>query len=342
MILRMPIDIKSLYQNIENDNKKGHTPTVATPLKQGNSIHSELAQLLKVPENINEHSKEELSLRILSKSRAEARIVGLFVFDRITVNGLVTECNDSFCIYIREETSPNNVHCGRQKVHYPQTLEFEDENVSINNGKVLKAISSILHDYAFIVQAFEYNTENLTLNFDVLIVGENSIPYSKVFIIKRGVGEKFTSLLNDCGDNYDTEIMALRSKLSREDIGPDNFYAIMQENRRQAMMLVGDSVNKGQADIVDDISSLYPCALFDMVLRRGILKQYYIVRFTSTHIPYFSLSSKNIRFINEFPECVKVALITDLNGSPTIHYYSKSEIGAMKKTINSVTFEHRG
>ena len=34
-IIRLPIDTKSLYFNIKNDNKTGHTATVATPLKQG-------------------------------------------------------------------------------------------------------------------------------------------------------------------------------------------------------------------------------------------------------------------------------------------------------------------
>ena len=37
-VIRLPIDTKSLYFNIKNDNKTGHTATVATPLKQGASI----------------------------------------------------------------------------------------------------------------------------------------------------------------------------------------------------------------------------------------------------------------------------------------------------------------
>lgn len=32
------IDTKSLYMNIKNDNKTGHTATVATPIKQGNTF----------------------------------------------------------------------------------------------------------------------------------------------------------------------------------------------------------------------------------------------------------------------------------------------------------------
>ena len=50
MIIRMPIDLKSLYLNIRNDNKTGHTPTVATPLRQGSPIHPEIAQIQNIPE----------------------------------------------------------------------------------------------------------------------------------------------------------------------------------------------------------------------------------------------------------------------------------------------------
>ena len=86
-------------------------------------------------------------------------------------------------MYIREETAPNNVHFGRQKLHYPTSLVFEDLDVYINNRSVVKAISEELCNYAFLVEAFED---------DATIVGENGIPYSKVFVNRRGVGNKFT------------------------------------------------------------------------------------------------------------------------------------------------------
>ena len=108
MIIRLPIDTKSLYFNIKNDNQSGHTATVATPMKQGKSIHEELARILEVPENISEFNKEDLSTHILSKSRAEAKIVKTFVFERVTINGIKVDCDYSFCIYIREETGVDN------------------------------------------------------------------------------------------------------------------------------------------------------------------------------------------------------------------------------------------
>ena len=80
MIIRLPIDIKSLYANIKNDNQTGHTATVATPLRQGASVHEELAQIVSIPESISSETKGELATQILSKSRAEAIIPKIFVF----------------------------------------------------------------------------------------------------------------------------------------------------------------------------------------------------------------------------------------------------------------------
>ena len=150
MTIRLPLDIKSLYLNIKNDNESGHTATVATPLKQYGAAHEELMPIFDIPDNINVISKEDLITSILSKSRAEARIVKVCVFDKISVNGILLNGVSSFCIYVREETAPTNVHCGRQKIHYPTTLKFSDSEVEINNKQVMKAISEALNDYAFI------------------------------------------------------------------------------------------------------------------------------------------------------------------------------------------------
>lgn len=49
----LPIDTKSFYFNIKNDNATGHTATVATPIKQGNSINEKLIQVYKIPMQID-------------------------------------------------------------------------------------------------------------------------------------------------------------------------------------------------------------------------------------------------------------------------------------------------
>ena len=61
MKIRLPIDIKSLYFNIKNDNETGHTPTVATPLFQYGTYHTHLRPILDIPEIENSLDKEEIA-----------------------------------------------------------------------------------------------------------------------------------------------------------------------------------------------------------------------------------------------------------------------------------------
>ena len=85
-------------------------------------------EIERIPEGINCFSKEDLVSQILSKSRASAKINRVCVFERIAVNGTELSGVPAFCIYIREETDPSNIHFGRQKLHYPMSLVFEDLN----------------------------------------------------------------------------------------------------------------------------------------------------------------------------------------------------------------------
>ena len=72
-LIRLSIDTKSLFFNIKKDNERGHTATVATPLKQGSGERPELFAVKEIPEGINCFSKEDLVTQILSKSRALAK-----------------------------------------------------------------------------------------------------------------------------------------------------------------------------------------------------------------------------------------------------------------------------
>lgn len=342
MIIRLPIDVKSLYFNIKNDNETGHTATVATPLKQYGGINEKLIKILQIPENINAVSREGIIGQILSKSRASAKINNVFRFDKISVNGMTIVGVPSFCIYVREETQEGYVHCGRQKVHYPTSLKYSDIDVEINNRKVIDAISEKLANYAFIVEAFEYNTETSVLNFDAVIVGPNGIPYSKVFINKRGTGTKFTSVFSEEAEAYDTEIIALREKLGYDNVGPDNFAEIMRKNKNKAEELVYESlVGRGATDI-RKLSDEYPYALYDLQYVQDSIKHFLIVRCTSTKLQYFNLSINKIQFCNDFKSCAEVCLVTDINGKPVIHTYGIDIMNRMSKRINSISYENMG
>ena len=338
MIIRLPIDIKSLYLNIKNDNECGHTATVATPLKQYGSCRLELTPILDIPENINQISREKLIESILSHSRAEAKINKVFVFDRLLVNGIRLTNVPSFCVYIREETAVNNIHCGRQKIHYPLTFKFEDEEICIDNNFVMKSISNLLHNYAFIVEAFEYNTETNELNFDIDIVGENNIPYSKVFVNKKGVGNKFTPSFNEDSDVYDLEIIALREKLGFENVSPVNYLDIMENNKKIALEKVKNYLEKNGADNIRNFYEEYPYSLYDIEYTLNGKKYYTIVKYTATKNNYFKLPIKKIKFCNDFSDDVNLILVTDLLGNAKIRFYKTDDLNNMEKSIESISY----
>lgn len=339
MLIRLPIDIKSLYKNIKNDNESGHTATVATPLKQYGSFHEELLPILEIPENINPISREDLIGKLLMHSRAEAKITKVFVFDHICVNGIRLYNVPSFCIYVREEISPTNVHCGRQKIHYPTTLKFADSEVEINNRTVMSAVADVLHNYAFIIEAFEYDTETAVFNFDAIIVGDKDIPYSKVFINRRGVGKKFSSVFNEEADNYDSEIIALREKLGYENVSPFNFSEVMENNKMIAMEeTIGYLQSIGSTNIRNFYEE-YPYSLYDFEYKIGDKKRYAIVRYTATSIRYFQLPLNKIKFCSDFSDSVIMILITDIIGTPKKFIYRIDDLNNMKKSINSITYE---
>ena len=341
MIIRMPIDIKSLYLNIKNDNLIGHTPTVATPLKQGASIHKELSQIMELPENMTQQDKEKLSSQILSKSRADARILKIFRFESIMVNGTKVDTKASYCIYVREETSPQNVHFGRQKVHFPQVLVYESDEVYINNQQVIKAISKTLNDYAFIIQAFEYDTGNKTLNFDALIVGENEVPYSKVFVNRRGVGTKFSTMFTNEAENYDVEIIALRKQMGYASVSTENYNDIILANKADACNLVCDYLLQKGASTARILKFEYPYSLYDIIYEIDGKKKYAIVQQTATREKYFVLPMEKIQFVNDFPDVSSVFLVIDIKGKKQVFEYTPPIINTLKKTISSIRFEDR-
>lgn len=340
-IIRLPIDIKSLYFNIKNDNESGHTATVATPLRQGNSIHEELSRIVEIPEMIESCSREDLISQILTKSRAQAKINGVFVFSNISVNGTPITTESSYCIYIREETDPCNVHYGRQKVHYPTSLKYEDTETKICNRDVVHAISAHLNNYAFIVEAFEYDTESTILNFDVIVVGENDIPYSKVFINKRGVGNKFTPHFTESSDIYDTEILSLREKHGYDVVTPENFNEIISANTVIAHSLVVDYLASSGAENIRVLKEEYPYALYDIQYIKDGIRKYAIVKQTATKSKYFTLPLSKIQFCNDFSSRALLLLVTDVNGVPQIYKYTIDELNKLNKSINSITYEDR-
>lgn len=339
MKYRIPIEIKSLFFNIKNDNEKGHTATVASILKQGGVVREDVAQIEFVPENICKSSRNGIVGEILQSSRAEAKINRVCCLDKVSVNGLLVETDVAFCVYIREETAPSNVHCGRRKIHYPPSLTYSDENIEINNKKVMKAISEKLRGYAFVVEAFIYDSETGILDFDAIIIGPNGIPYSKVFVNKKGTGSKFTLDFFEESDDYDTEIIALREQLGYDKVGPSNFRAIMEEQREESFKHAAKYLKTKGATEIRCLSLEYPYAIYDIEYKLNGVKHFGIVRHTATKLKHFVLSTEKMSFINDFPDITSIFLVTDIVRNKNIYEYSCDSVRSMRKRIRSMNLD---
>lgn len=342
-MITLPIDVKSFYYNILNDNKSGHTATVSTPIKQGSAINEKLNKVYEIRSGINLDSEENLICQLLSNSRTKATIRKVCVFDKLSVNGEEVLTEASFCFYVREEINAESVHCGRQKLHYPSSLRYEDADTCVDNRRVMDAVSTKLHSYAYIVDSFEFDEKKEILNFNVTIVGEHDIPYSKVFLNKKGVGNKFAIAFNDYAESYDFEIIPLREHLGYDMVSPDNYIEVIGDNKRAAIQrLINYIADLGYHE-TRVLADEYPYSLYDVEIKLcNGKKHFYIVRTTSTKIRYFNLPSNKLKFCNDFPDQVSVALISDINGEPKINIYSVQDMNQMNKTIGSVTFEYRG
>ena len=338
----LPIDTKSLYFNIKNDNLSGHTATVATPIKQGNSYNEELGQVYRIKEKEIDFDAKPLLIReLLKNSKSTIQIKNVFVFDKIAVNGINIKTDKQYCIFIKEEVDPQKAQFGRLKLHYPNTLKYSDLDIEIDNKEIIKLISKELKDYAFIVKGFEYDLKSCTLNFDALIVGENNIPYSKVFINEKGVGNKFTKVFNDTAEDYDMEIISIRQNYS-ESIDVTNYYELCNKLKLKSMDIIGKHLKKVGASKIEMVSANYPYSLYDLrYLENGQIK-YACVLWTTTKINYFNLSIKKNLFLHDFQDNCQVFLIKDILKDGTIKCYNIEDLDRLNKSINSIRFTDEG
>ena len=137
-IIRLPIDTKSLYFNIKNDNSSGHTPTVASPLKKKFGKYKlEDVALIKEKE-IDITQKNDLIELLLKHSKTQVVIRKVYEFNKVSVNGIIVDTPYSFGFYIKEEIDETKIQFGRLKLHYPSKFVYENEGAKINNKEVYK------------------------------------------------------------------------------------------------------------------------------------------------------------------------------------------------------------
>lgn len=328
----LPIDTKSLYLNILNDNQKGHTCTVATPIKQGNSLNVELNEIYKIPLQIDFQQYPDLIDSLLKNSKSTNKINNVFVFKKIKLNGEIIETPSSYCMFVKEEIDPTKAQFGRIKLHYPNSLKYDSLN--INNKAVVASISEHLFDFAFIVDAFEFDFDDESLNFIVTIVGYKDIPYSKVFINTKGTGDKYTKAFKRTEDCYDSEIVILKKQYDDE-INPDNFQKYMDKANARAIEVVESNlISKGAEDIVC-LCDIYPYSIFDLKYRLNGITKYAIVKTSYTKSIYFDLSGEERQALALFKES-SLFFVSESFGDEEIHIYKQEDLDELNSLVTSV------
>lgn len=204
---------------------------------------------------------------------------------------------------------------------------------------VLRSISTMLGNYAFVVEAFEYDCDSGNLNFDAIIVGPREIPYSKVFVNRKGVGSKFTSAFNEDYDDYDTEIIALRQKLGYNNVSPENFREIMDDQKCEAYKDIVEYLKKQGITACRNLNQEYPYSIYDFEYKVNDVKYFGIIRHSSTLLKKFVLSSQQLQFMNHFSNVAAIFLETDSLGRKEIHVYKNAQVIDMRKQIRSLSLD---
>ncbi len=330
----LPIDTKSLYYNIFNDNKTGHTCTVATPIRQGSSTNEELMQVYKTKKEINLDKDPEINDYLNKSSKSTTIIKSVFLFDKFSVNGIRFDCDSNYCMFIKEEIDPNKYQFGRTKLHYPISAKY-DGYYSFDNKKVISKVSSMLYSFAFIVRGFEYIIDTDVLNFDVDIIGYKDIPYSKVFINNKGVGNKHTANYIDIYENYDFEILGLRDNYKDEIITTDNYFDYYLKTRINALGIIRNYLHINATFL----SLCYPYSFYDMSFYDKGIKKYIIVFFSTTKEMYFNISMRQYSFINAFKDYVEIYNITNIYNGCKINKLDFSDLNELNKTVSTIVLK---
>ena len=328
----LPIDTKSLYYNILNDNPKGHTCIVATPIKQGNSLNLELNEIYKIPLQIDFQHYPDLIDSLLKNSKSTNKINNVFVFSKIKINGETIKTNSSYCMFVKEEIDPSKAQFGRIKLHYPTSLKYS--LLDIDNKAVISSISEHLYGFAFIVDAFEFDFDDNSLNFIVTIVGYNQIPYSKVFINSKGTGKKYTKAFKRTEDCYDSEIVILKKRYGDE-ITPENFQEYMNKANSRAILVAKDYLISKGAKEVNSLCDIYPYSIFDLKYVINGKTEYAIVKTSYTKAIYFDLSGEERQALALFKQS-SLLFISEAFGCEEIKIYKQEQLNELDSLVTSV------
>ena len=335
------LDTKSFFFNIKNDNDKGHTATVATILKQGKSINSALDDFKSCSSNVLINNQGLID-ECIKNSKSSVKINNILVFNKIYLNGEFLSDEHEFCMYLKEEIDQSKYQFGRIKLHYPSSLKYYDLTYNIDNKVVLNMISKKLHDYAFLIVKIEIFNEPGKINFITNIIGQNGIPYTKVFLNYKGdASQKFNQVFNEIADNYEIEATLMREYGIPEIpiIDPTTYKAAYDYCQNKAISFFLEKAEENGCKNIEVLSEKYPYDIIDIELSYKGKKKYVIVCFTATNQDYFFLSNAKSGFIYDFEGDAAVVLIKNiLTKNPKIEVFGIEELREMKRSLEVIKY----
>lgn len=336
------LDTKSFFFNIGNDIGSGHSPTVATALKQGNTTQPALKKFQENASNITLNCPTMIE-ECTKNSKSVVRINNILVFNNIYLNGKKIETESEFCLYLKEEIDPKRVQFGRIKLHYPISFTYHDFQYSINNREIIQKISEELHNYAFLVSKIELFDEPGKINFITALIGERGIPYSKVFLNYKGnAAKKFNQVFNEMADNYEIETPKMRELgiPGLDYIDPSTYSFAYNYCKSAAVNAFLASLN-GRKNIseVQNHTGVFPYDICDVEMNEDGEKRYFIIFFTTTNQDYFYLSIAKSNFLYNFQDSASVILVRDvLSSNPKIDKYDWCDLNMMRKDLEIIKY----
>lgn len=235
-------------------------------------------------------------------------------------------------MFVKEEIDPSKAQFGRIKLHYPTSLKYS--LLDIDNKAVISSISEHLYGFAFIVDAFEFDFDDNSLNFIVTIVGYNQIPYSKVFINSKGTGKKYTKAFKRTEDCYDSEIVILKKRYGDE-ITPENFQEYMNKANSRAILVAKDYLISKGAKEVNSLCDIYPYSIFDLKYVINGKTEYAIVKTSYTKAIYFDLSGEERQALALFKKS-SLLFISEAFGCEEIKIYKQEQLNELDSLVTSV------
>lgn len=359
---RIKIDEKSLFYGIYNNFLKGEVMTSATPINQSKNPlkwHQDIMKLINFDLGYKGNIPDMLLKQCLRKttSKAESKLIGLYIFDNVYLDGKKLNCNYSYALYIKQEIDEyirkrdgsygHNTHLGRMKLHYPKQLIYTYDGFNINNAEILNSILKQNGGFAFIVRGFEIDIKNHSINFITSCIGLEGILLSNVFKIQKGVGKKLLlDSINFEAQDIDTDTLII-SPTIKSSVQGDNVFDDLKKVQKEN----GDIGEKYVFENLDDIVKTYakdayhtskdfPTSPYDIEYTDvDGNKQYIEVKSTSGSKGIFNMSCGELKFMQQYKDCYKLILVTEVkNPIPKIKILNCDQILKLKKTYPSTRF----